>query len=537
MKKRFVLFALSIFCLSFLFAFGVCAATTNEFGEVETSEIIDLTGMSTDTSARVVLFDGTEYHTYPSQYIVKSAGDMALDFSKINAAFEGKSYSANSVVRFEVPNTVTTYTSILNGTKTSMLVEVYFPSDSRVTTLSWGCFENCKVLQKANIPASVTTFNGHNHFASCPSLKEVTFEDGIQIESLPNNFFLKCESLEHIVLPNSLKSAGGNLFGTCKSLKTINFGANFQWMTGPVSDSSSGQTWFISANFYGKDVDVEPTSTLLHWQGAENNNLSGTNHGPSKITFVYTGTKEEALALMARCKAADALNGENCIGLSELYDAILCTPSEYEELTGSKIGEGTTLGNYFVYGYNECDAFYNGEHDTSDARNMFEGKEYLSPYKTYEVCTVCSELKEKATICGALFTYKGYSTDGESIYFDIDIHGEEIALYNMATSSTLKYGIVVSPISNNGVLLDETGGAINKGVIVTSIERTDLVKLNSKIFNIATTLKATPIHFCAYVADNKKVKYIYDTQDDEGNVVANAFDKANQISYSELSES
>ena len=58
MKKRIFLFTLLAVCFTLLFAIGVSAATTNEFGTVETSDKIDLTGMSTDTKARVVLFDG-----------------------------------------------------------------------------------------------------------------------------------------------------------------------------------------------------------------------------------------------------------------------------------------------------------------------------------------------------------------------------------------------------------------------------------------------------------------------------------------------
>ena len=87
MKKRIIMLTVITACLMLLLALGVNAAATNEFGTVETSTTIDLTGMSTDTKARVVLFDGTEYHTYPSQYIVTSAADMGYNFSKINESF------------------------------------------------------------------------------------------------------------------------------------------------------------------------------------------------------------------------------------------------------------------------------------------------------------------------------------------------------------------------------------------------------------------------------------------------------------------
>ena len=98
MKKRIIMLVVIIACLMFLLALGANAAATNEFGTVDTSTTIDLSGMSTDTKARVVLFDGAEYHTYPAQYIVTSATDIGFNFAKINEAFS-KSYANDSVIR------------------------------------------------------------------------------------------------------------------------------------------------------------------------------------------------------------------------------------------------------------------------------------------------------------------------------------------------------------------------------------------------------------------------------------------------------
>ena len=109
MKRKIFLAMLACVVLCAFLAICASAATTNEFGTVETSSTIDLTGMATDTDLRVVLYDGTEYHTYPAQYIVTSANDITLDFTKINAAF-GKNYSTenDSVIRIEIPRHVKT---------------------------------------------------------------------------------------------------------------------------------------------------------------------------------------------------------------------------------------------------------------------------------------------------------------------------------------------------------------------------------------------------------------------------------------------
>ena len=534
MKKQIVLFVVFTLCLIFAFTFCISASSSNEFSDnPETSDKIDLTGMSTDTKARVVLFDGEEYHTYPSQYIVTDKGDMGYDFQKINEAFE-KSYGVSSVIRIEIPNTVKVVVGgLFNYGKNNNLKEVYFPADSQVYKFNWGCFEQNTGLEKINIPASLTEWYGTNHFAKCTALKEVIFEDGIKIKTLPDNFFLGCTALEHIVLPNSLENVGGGLFGSCTGLKTVRFGANFKTMVGPVSDSSTCQTWFIPASFFGKNVETEPTSTMFHWQGSQNNNLSGTNHGPSNITFVFTGTKDEALALMARCKAADALNGEECIGLSELYNAVLCTEAEYETLTGVKVGEGAT-GNYFIYDYSVCDAFYNSKHTVAEVFNSFEGADYLTPYKTYSGCGRCPEKEEIGTVCDALFIYKGFSTDGEGVFYGVDINNDAIVTYNQTTKGTLKYGVVISQIYNEGKLINNEGAALDSVVRAVKLSGAEYISAQIKILNLANVIKEVPLHCCAYIIDGDEIKYLYDTTDLEGNISVNVFDKANTITYSDI---
>ncbi len=371
MKRKIFLAMLACVVLCAFLAICASAATTNEFGTVETSSTIDLTGMATDTDLRVVLYDGTEYHTYPAQYIVTSATDITLDFTKINAAF-GKNYSTenDSVIRIEIPRHVKTIVSgVFNYGKNDNLVEVFFPAGSTVTTLKWGCFEQNKGLQKINLPASLTTLDGQNNFAKCSSLKYVTFDEGYSISYIPLNCFQSCSSLEYIKFPNCVTEIRGGAFGSCSKLKTIIFGDSLQTMGGPMSDcSTSGSVWYLPASFYSSSVTSTPPSNMFHWAGAQTNGVSGTSNNPRNITFVYTGTKAEAEALQARFKAADATTGEGCVGLSRLYDATLCTEEEYEQLTGKKIGEIAT-GYYLVYGYNKCKAFYENEHNYGDVNS------------------------------------------------------------------------------------------------------------------------------------------------------------------------
>ena len=107
MKRKFLFTCLIISLIVLAFALCASAATTNEFGEIETIEGIDLSSMNTDTTARVVIVDANGiFHTYPAQYIVSSNTKFYYNFTPINTALK-TSYNKNSVVRIEVPNNIT----------------------------------------------------------------------------------------------------------------------------------------------------------------------------------------------------------------------------------------------------------------------------------------------------------------------------------------------------------------------------------------------------------------------------------------------
>ncbi len=75
-------------------------------------------------------------------------------------------------------------------------------------------------IERIYIPKSVKSL-GEQCFASCSALKEVIFEDGVQIQTLPTQCFMSCTSLEEITIPNSVKTIGNRPFQGCSNLKTI----------------------------------------------------------------------------------------------------------------------------------------------------------------------------------------------------------------------------------------------------------------------------------------------------------------------------
>lgn len=166
--KKLMLFVVALMSVVCIFAISASAAATNEFGTIETVEGIDLTGMANDTTSRVVLYDGSEYHTYPSSYIITNAENFTLDFSKINAA-TGKKYDISKIIRLEIPKGVTAILSVNNENKAGIfqyhksLVEVVLGND--LTSVGYRTFGWCSKLTTVTFGDNITTmaseaFNG-----------------------------------------------------------------------------------------------------------------------------------------------------------------------------------------------------------------------------------------------------------------------------------------------------------------------------------------------------------------------------------------
>ena len=506
MKKKLLLGFMFVLIFTCMLVISISAASTDEFGTVETSDTIDLTGMSTDETARVVLYDGTEYHTYPARYIVKSSDSFSLDFTRVNTAFT-KEYGKNSIIRIEIPLNVIKITAQLNGGKNDnygqALVEVVFPKNTAVTTFEWGCFEACSKLESIVIPGTLTTYNGQNHFASCTSLKEVTFGEGYNVSYIPLNFFQKCSVLETIVFPNCVTEIRGGAFASCSNLKTIVFGAKLQTMAGPMSDcATSGSVWYLPATFYASNVTSEPPSNMFHWQGTQTNGNSGNSNNPKNITFVYTGTEEQALALQARFKAADEATGENCVGLSRLYNATLCTEAEYEALTGKKVGEIAT-GYYLVYGYSQCKAFYNDNHINKEEL-VYGDNRYFEEANIATGCTRCPVKDVKQTLA-PLFKSLGYSYSASAVMQGFAIDRKALVDYEAYyVDKEIIFGLVAVVESNaqDGMLLSAT----KKAQVDYTDKSYDIFEM--KITGLVDEKTETSLFICGYVKIDEEIHYL-----------------------------
>ena len=261
--KKLMLFVVALMSVICIFAISAGAATTNEFGTLETLDGIDLTGMANDTESRVVLYDGTEYHTYPSSYIVKDSATLSFDFSKLNAA-TSKKYDIKKVIRLEIPKGVTTIPENCFNNHAS-IIEVVLGND--VTTIAKRSFGWCKKLTTVTIGDNVTTlatevFNGTTTITDVyvssidkwltiyfdnsngsnplqhPGVK--LFANGVLVEHVTVNTaevmkhaFYGYDYLKSVTISSQLSSIkfNNNCFAGCDNLETVTIPSVDFWLT------------------------------------------------------------------------------------------------------------------------------------------------------------------------------------------------------------------------------------------------------------------------------------------------------------------
>ena len=124
------------------------------------------------------------------------------------------------------------------------LSSLYFPDG--ITHIGASGFSDCDNLTYIHLPASLDTVCnnlGGNltapvdlvfprnvsyidtyAFYEASGIKSITFEEGSQLTAIGNMAFYKCSGLETCILPNSLKTIGGEILGNCSSLKNVHLG-------------------------------------------------------------------------------------------------------------------------------------------------------------------------------------------------------------------------------------------------------------------------------------------------------------------------
>ena len=238
MKKLILALALVVICTCL---FTICVSAT-DFSSVTTDAEFDLTNMSTDSTARVVLGVTTVVEeeievtnpdtgevttqtvskkvysdcvTYPAQYIVKKSSKLTLDFQQINEVFT-KSYDRYSILRIEIPTTVTSIEKGIFNSSSMNVLAVDIKGES--ISLKQDSFNSCKSLEVISIPET-HSFAGYV-FTSCSNLKTVNVAgDGLKSTGT-ERLFLDCSSLEYVKISPTITSFSNNAFNGCSSLRT-----------------------------------------------------------------------------------------------------------------------------------------------------------------------------------------------------------------------------------------------------------------------------------------------------------------------------
>ncbi len=514
--KKLTLTALIVLALTCIFCLSIAAAPARPTFDVEFGATATIDGFAApselyvNTDERVLLTDGNgNYVTYPTYYVTKDSATFDFDFSKLNGA-QSVQYSKKSVVMVEIPDGVTT---ISNS---------YFAGT--------GNFPLCIFVQ---FPGSVTSY-GSSLFASANTvIRAVEFLDGETPITMGDGMFGSqwnggAQKIEYVKFPNNLVSIGNNTFGKANGAsKTIIFGANLEKIgTGFFSESTPSST---DTFMYVSDVFFTESAMFANLFGSE-----APYHGNNlMLTMFYTGTKEQAEALVAKGLEVQT---------NYVWDAKkvkIVSASEYDYATHKPTSSKSIT---IVYDYNKCDAFYGGEHDEGalnscqfgclrecgavgvleNAQHDYEttvtygGLNTVDYYKSINVIEACKNCKHESLNqnIDPLFTDKGYSVDliGVGVSQSFRVNSEAIALYVEYVDSGFEYGVVAS-INNANPLAFENGEVktVDKA-IASGMTNTDFTLFNIKVVGIPEEYASAQIVACAYVLDRGQIYYLSENQ-------------------------
>ena len=224
---------------------------------------------------------------------------------------------------------------------------------SGIKNLASWAIQGMTKLEEFHIPETVTSF-GETMFKNCYGLKKVTgykalFERGV-IDSIQANTFLDCRSLTSIDFPDSYVSIGANAFrGMTAYTDTFRISNNCTSI-----GSSSFQNTAFETIIVGTGITVIPSHAFRD-SSIKNIVLSAniTSIGQeafrtmkNKLVVYYTGNDTEYL---------------KSITVNNYNGVILDASTVYVSADDFDI-ENKEDKNYVVYGYNFCEAFYNGNH-------------------------------------------------------------------------------------------------------------------------------------------------------------------------------
>lgn len=493
MKRKILFFSVMAIVACCFMAMGVCAANTNEFGQIEEIPNIDLTGMNTDTVARVVVMNGeNEYHTYPARYIVSESAKFKYNFKPINDAL-GTSYNKHSVIRIEVPDNITIATNCGDLSQTNNLLEIKFFPTSELHTLEYGCFYANKKLQKLNIPKKVTTIG--TLIVNNSTLEELVFDDGFSA-ILPKDSFRGAGGVKKVVFSNQMTTVEDRALDSTlgEQLEEFYMGASLKDLgTNNMAWVKQSVRFYVPAEFLA-EVDTITMETFSWW--------SSTACLPTGVIF-FTGTRAQAEALIAK----------------STYDRVFCSTAELVEWDSNVADSeyAPQKGWRIVYNYGICNAFYGGEHVMSGVESA-KVVDFFTEIKVGDMCTRqgCG-IGTVSCVIEPIFENLGFSQSENadengkySITLGYKINRDAYKTY--LEYGELEFGFVVASAEAVGSIALK----IENGAVVTVDEKVYMVNqelfaydyVDFKLIGVDHSKNGKEIIMSMYVFDGVQIKYL-----------------------------
>jgi hypothetical protein len=216
------------------------------------------------------------------------------------------------------------------------------------------------------------------------------------------------------------------------------------------------------------------------------------------FTLFFTGTQEEMEALKTRFSYTQE-NQSMVSALKKIYS--------YEEY----VAAGSPSGACAVYGYSQCDAFYNGAHEN---KTVVEYDGFHKEGKKIEGCIKCGQ--GEATALPALFTCRGYSVQtfgsGSGIALGFVVNTKAISDYTELTGSALTYGVFAvsqAKLGDNAIFAEDGTPAV--GVVAMETSKYEFRAFTIKVTGITAETADAKLALGAYVAvtDDVATEYFY----------------------------
>ncbi|MBO5212279.1 MAG: hypothetical protein J6B60_01935 [Clostridia bacterium] len=388
----------------------------------------------------------------------------------------------------------------------------------------WGNKHGCCLLMRGIVLPSSLKYIGQEGFTNT-RLVQIWNLENTQLEYINNSSFATTVTLT--------QEATNGVF---KSPQTMPISAQNssikQYYMHPMCTFNTCQKWY---QLFRNCKQLEKIIVPSHFEigfGEE-----AFYETPKQYILFITGTEEQATNL--RDNTQSYRNGNFTSAKVISYEIYLADQTTYDNATNQV---------YIVYGYNFCDAFYEGAHDLSNDDGLcstetkcarkdcgivaIEAQEHkLNITMSYndgygaagtKVCDCPNEncTKEDGTFTlDPIFVAEGYSIreDGKSLLGGYRINSDALKAYNEYTGTKLTYGIVMSNAANVVITNGKyTGG---KGLMVSeSNESYTTVKYVVSGFSATKELTDLGLVISLYVVDGNGMSFIQnDTAYDSAN--------------------